>query len=87
MRVIQTLLLMAVVHAFCPSADGISAEPNDTTPERQTQVTISKKTTYIVEPLRDDGYPDYIAALSRRLIPLQPHMRCRPSPLACRHSS
>ena len=29
-------------------------------------VTISKETTYITEPLRPDGYPDYIAALNRR---------------------
>ena len=29
-------------------------------------VTISKETTYITEPLRVDGYPDYIAALNRR---------------------
>jgi len=29
-------------------------------------VTISKETTYITEPLRPDGYPDYIAALNNR---------------------
>ncbi len=29
-------------------------------------VTISKETTYITEPLRKDGYPDYIAALNER---------------------
>ena len=29
-------------------------------------VTISKETTYITEPLRADGYPDYVAALDRR---------------------
>ncbi len=29
-------------------------------------VTISKETTYITEPLRPDGYPDYIAALNQR---------------------
>ena len=29
-------------------------------------VTISKETTYITEPLRPDGYPDYVAALNRR---------------------
>jgi hypothetical protein len=27
-------------------------------------VTISKETTYITEPLRPDGYPDYVAALN-----------------------
>jgi hypothetical protein len=30
-------------------------------------VTISKATTYITEPLRKDGYPDYVAALNQRL--------------------
>jgi hypothetical protein len=30
-------------------------------------VTISKETTYITEPLRKDGYPDYVAALNQRL--------------------
>ena len=28
-------------------------------------VTISKETTYITEPLRPDGYPDYLAALNQ----------------------
>lgn len=28
-------------------------------------VTISKETTYITEPLRADGYPDYVAALNQ----------------------
>ncbi len=30
------------------------------------RVTISKETTFITEPLRPDGYPDYLAALNRR---------------------
>ena len=29
-------------------------------------VTISKETTYITEPLRPDGYPDYVATLNQR---------------------
>ena len=28
--------------------------------------TISKETTYITEPLRSDGWPDYVAALNQR---------------------
>jgi hypothetical protein len=32
----------------------------------QVLVTISKETTYITEPLRLDGYPDYVAALNQR---------------------
>lgn len=30
-------------------------------------VTISKATTYITEPLRPDGYPDYLTALNQRM--------------------
>ena len=33
---------------------------------RRVAVTISKETTYITEPLRADGYPDYMAALNQR---------------------
>ncbi len=35
-------------------------------PKPNVLVTISKETTYITEPLRPDGYPDYCAALNRR---------------------
>jgi len=34
--------------------------------ETRVLVTISKETTYITEPLRADGYPDYVAALNQR---------------------
>ena len=30
------------------------------------EITISKETTYITEPLRKDGYVDYVAALNER---------------------
>ncbi len=30
----------------------------------RVRITISKETTYITEPLREDGYPDYFAALN-----------------------
>ena len=30
------------------------------------KITISKETTYITEPLRADGYPDYLAAINQR---------------------
>jgi hypothetical protein len=33
----------------------------------KVKVTIGKETTYITEPLRADGYPDYVAALNERL--------------------
>ena len=35
-------------------------------PKSQVRVKISKETTYITEPLRPDGYPDYVAALNQR---------------------
>ncbi len=35
-------------------------------PQSQVAVTISAETTYITEPLRKDGYPDYVAALNLR---------------------
>jgi hypothetical protein len=35
-------------------------------PRSGVLVTISKETTYITEPLRPDGYPDYTAALNNR---------------------
>ena len=34
--------------------------------KRRVLVTISKETTYITEPLRKDGYVDYVAALDQR---------------------
>jgi len=34
--------------------------------ETRVLVTISKETTYITEPLRKDGYVDYLAALNER---------------------
>ncbi|MEN6406231.1 MAG: hypothetical protein ABFC77_07160 [Thermoguttaceae bacterium] len=46
-----------------PAADRRPAQPAKPT----TLVTISKRTTYLTEPLRSDGYPDYAAALDQRL--------------------
>lgn len=45
----------------------MSAKPK-TPPVKKlpVRVTISKETTYITEPLRPDGYPDYVAELNRR---------------------
>jgi hypothetical protein len=53
-----------------PSAKGDSPIFADTkigtVPKPRVLVTISKETTYITEPLRPDGYPDYVAALNQR---------------------
>jgi hypothetical protein len=35
--------------------------------EPRVLVTMSKETTYITEPLRPDGYPDYVAFLNRQM--------------------
>jgi hypothetical protein len=45
-----------------PAGDKPAAGPA----KKRVLVTISKETTYITEPLRPDGYPDYIAALNKR---------------------
>lgn len=37
------------------------------TEKPKPKITISKETTYITEPLRPDGYPDYVAALNQRM--------------------
>ncbi|MBI1899941.1 MAG: hypothetical protein HYS13_02350 [Planctomycetia bacterium] len=45
-----------------PVAEGKPAEKKPEKPK--PKFTISKETTYITEPLTDDGYPDYAAALN-----------------------
>ncbi len=49
------MLLVLVLAAHC------SAKPPT------VRVTISKETTYLTEPLRPDGYPDYGAALDQQI--------------------
>ncbi len=44
-------------------ADKPAAEPSA---KPRVAITISRETTYITEPLRADGYPDYVAALNQR---------------------
>jgi hypothetical protein len=36
--------------------------------QKPVLVTISKETTYIVKPLKEDGYPDYVAALNQQFV-------------------
>jgi hypothetical protein len=59
------LILPALFLLFGLSACAV--EPPATKPAAKPRVlvTISKETTYITEPLRPDGYPDYIAALNQ----------------------
>jgi len=46
-----------------PSAQDKSESAAD---KPKPKITIGKETTYITEPLRPDGYPDYVAALNQR---------------------
>ncbi len=57
--------LMAVI-SVCQWATTAEAAPPAVAKRPRVRVTISKQTTYITEPLRPDGYPDYLAALNRR---------------------
>ncbi len=59
-RRIMPLLVVALATALPAQAeDPPAAKP-------KVPFTISKETTYIVEPLDKDGYPDYIAAINQR---------------------
>ncbi len=60
-KVLLVLAFVVVVIAAIFYVDNNQAARN------RLRVTISKETTYITEPLRADGYPDYIAALNQRL--------------------
>jgi hypothetical protein len=56
-----SLIVVPILRAESP-ADRQASEPRATA---GLPITISKETTYITEPLRADGYPDYLAALNR----------------------
>lgn len=44
--------------------EDVELEPDAGEPDSGPLVTISRETTRITEPLREDGYPDYVAALN-----------------------
>jgi hypothetical protein len=58
-------IVLATIFRVVPAADPSSSEnePNNSRPK----ITISRETTCITEPLRPDGYPDYVAALNQRV--------------------
>ena len=63
-------LIVVVPVVLVATAAALSAadKPNgNSKPKSSVLVTISKETTYITEPLRPDGYPDYLAALNQQL--------------------
>ncbi len=49
-----------------PGQKGAATEPEANVKRPRPKITISKETTYIIEPLRADGYVDYVAAINRR---------------------
>jgi hypothetical protein len=62
MLILALWLLASSVHAQPPaSKDALTTYATGRLP-----ITISKATTYITEPLRPDGYPDYLAVLNQR---------------------
>jgi hypothetical protein len=72
----RTFLGLAIssVAANAARADEPASVPKSPTPKPAAHaakkprvlVTVSKETTYITEPLRPDGYPDYVAAINQR---------------------
>jgi hypothetical protein len=58
------LILVGCARNFSNEPPGKSAEQHSQ--PAQVAVTISRETTYLIEPLRRDGYPDYVNALNRR---------------------
>jgi hypothetical protein len=71
--VTATLSMLAVMSTAragddkTPAAQNSPAAPASKNPKSpRVLVTISKETTYITEPLRKDGYVDYVAALNER---------------------
>ncbi|MCE5303890.1 MAG: hypothetical protein LLF97_12390 [Planctomycetaceae bacterium] len=60
------LVLLSIVGAS--RGDPPTAEHDAAQPAKPfTVVTVSPRTTHLTEPLRPDGYPDYVAALDQRL--------------------
>ncbi len=60
-------LLLSLVIATAATADEQQAQRKANPNKPRVRVTISKETTFITEPLRDDGYPDYLAYINQEL--------------------
>ena len=64
-------MMRVVAIWFAVATGALPAPPEENTKPSSAEnpkpkITIGKETTYITEPLRPDGYPDYVAALNRR---------------------
>ena len=67
-RMLWLITLFSSVWVATAAMLSAADKPNEKTkPKPSVLVTISKETTYITEPLRPDGYPDYLAALNGEL--------------------
>jgi hypothetical protein len=70
LTIVTGLILVAALHVSCsPTTATPTHEKQSASPSAKSgaRVTISKETTYITEPLRADGYPDYAAARNQLL--------------------
>ncbi len=69
MQLLRPLLFIAACMQFAISTAAFAAEPAapGAADKAKPKITIGKETTYITEPLRPDGYPDYVAALNQRM--------------------
>src|SRR6516165_2107404 len=68
----QMMRVAAIWFAVATSASALAPPPEQnakpaSADKPKLKITISKETTYIAEPLRPDGYPDYVAAIDRRM--------------------
>lgn len=61
------LLAASILVTACTCSVAAEPEPAPPQPAAKPKFKISKETTYITEPLRPDGYPDYVAALNQRM--------------------
>jgi hypothetical protein len=71
MRVVAAWFAVAASVLAAPPAENDEQSPQSTnapaTDKPKPKITIGKETTYITQPLRLDGYPDYVAALNQRM--------------------
>jgi hypothetical protein len=60
-------LLLSFIAATTAIGGEQQAEKETAPNKPRVPVTISKETTFITEPLREDGYPDYLAYINQKL--------------------
>ena len=63
----HTLRLPVLIVLLAPMSSILPAAEQDSNSKRpRPKITISKETTYIIRPLREDGSVDYVAAINER---------------------